>query len=274
MKQLRHLHFLLAAIWISGFALNPPAAEAAEWIEPIKGEITDRFGTRGGKHKGLDIAAPEGESVLAAADGTISKSYRSDSYGQVIFIKHDNGYETVYAHLSKRLKKKNDRVAKGEEIGIIGNTGISTGTHLHFEMHHGSWTKNKKNAINPLAVYHEQAFQQNAVHVQQGDAEKGWAVPVQKGDTLWRISKENGISVEKLMEINGLADSHLYIGQKLLLREHGRHAGQSTYIVQKGDTLGQIADKMGVTVRRIQEWNDLKGDEIYPRQPLKIMESS
>ncbi|MBS4161386.1 M23 family metallopeptidase, partial [Klebsiella pneumoniae] len=111
-------------------------AKASHWIEPIKGEITDQFGTRGGKHKGLDIAAPEGESVVAAAGGTVSKSYASDSYGQVIFIKHDNGYETVYAHLSKRLKQKNDRVRKGEQIGIIGNTGISTGTHLHFEIHH------------------------------------------------------------------------------------------------------------------------------------------
>lgn len=116
MKKLRHQNFLFAIAWLSGLALfvNAPGAEASEWIEPIKGEITDQFGTRGGKHKGLDIAAPEGEAVAAAADGTISKSYQSDSYGQVIFIKHDNGYETVYAHLSKRLKKEKERVKKGE----------------------------------------------------------------------------------------------------------------------------------------------------------------
>ncbi|WP_223831543.1 M23 family metallopeptidase [Bacillus swezeyi] len=273
LRQLRHLNFLLVIIWIAApaFMINEPKAAAAEWTEPIKGEITDQFGTRGGRHRGLDIAAPEGESVMAAADGTVSKSYRSDSYGEVIFIKHDNGYETVYAHLSKRLKKENDRVKKGEEIGVIGNTGISTGTHLHFEMHDGSWTKNKRNAINPLTVFSEQAFQQNTVHVHKGDAEASWAVTVQKGDTLWKISKENGVSVNKIMEINGLADSQLYVGQTLRL--HDRQAKRSTYIVQKGDTLYQIAEKMGVTVQRIQEWNGLKGEQIYPQQPLKIRET-
>ncbi|VEH78693.1 peptidogycan hydrolase YocH [Bacillus licheniformis] len=117
MKKLRHQNFLFAIAWLSGLALfvNAPGSEASEWIEPIKGEITDQFGTRGGKHKGLDIAAPEGEAVAAAADGTISKSYQSDSYGQVIFIKHDNGYETVYAHLSKRLKKEKERVKKASK---------------------------------------------------------------------------------------------------------------------------------------------------------------
>ncbi|MDI5789435.1 M23 family metallopeptidase [Bacillus licheniformis] len=143
LEETQTSNFLFAIAWLSGLALSSmPGAEASEWIEPIKGEITDQFGTRGGKHKGLDIAAPEGEAVAAAADGTISKSYQSDSYGQVIFIKHDNGYETVYAHLSKRLKRKGAG-EKGEQIGIIGNTGISTGTHLHFEMHHGSWTEDK-----------------------------------------------------------------------------------------------------------------------------------
>lgn len=108
MKILRHQNFLFAIAWLSGlaFLVTTPGAAASEWIEPIKGEITDQFGTRDGKHKGLDIAAPEGEAVAAAADGTVSKSYQSDSYGHVIFIKHDNGYETVYAHLSKRLKKE------------------------------------------------------------------------------------------------------------------------------------------------------------------------
>nr|MDH3163996.1 hypothetical protein [Bacillus licheniformis] len=67
MKKLRHQNFLFAIAWLSGLALfvNGPGAEASEWIEPIKGEITDQFGTRGGKHKGLDIGAPEGEAVAA-----------------------------------------------------------------------------------------------------------------------------------------------------------------------------------------------------------------
>lgn len=275
MKPLRHKYVILLIISLSGFAytMAPSAAaskgaKASHWIEPIKGEITDQFGTRGGKHKGLDIAAPEGESVVAAAGGTVSKSYASDSYGQVIFIKHDNGYETVYAHLSKRLKQKNDRVRKGEQIGIIGNTGISTGTHLHFEIHHGPWTENKKNAIDPLTVYNEKAFQQNSVHVHKGSSDANGTITVQKGDTLWKISRKSGISVNPIMKINALANSHISVGQILHLDE--REAKRRTYIVQKGDTLYQIAEKMGVTVQHIQQWNDLKGEQIYPRQPLTI----
>ncbi|NPC93110.1 M23 family metallopeptidase [Bacillus sp. WMMC1349] len=151
-------------------AVASKATFSTNWIEPIKGKITDTFGTRGGKHKGLDIAAPKGESIVAAADGRVSKSYVSASYGQVIFIRHSNGYETVYAHLSKRFVIEKDLVKKGDSIGIIGNTGVSTGTHLHFEVHHGAWTENKQNAINPLEVIHEQAFQPNSVHVYKGSA--------------------------------------------------------------------------------------------------------
>ncbi|MED4360885.1 M23 family metallopeptidase [Bacillus licheniformis] len=274
MKKLRHQNFLFAIAWLSGLALfvNAPGAEASEWIEPIKGEITDQFGTRGGKHKGLDIAAPEGEAVAAAADGTISKSYQSDSYGQVIFIKHDNGYETVYAHLSKRLKKEKERVKKGAQIGIIGNTGISTGTHLHFEMHHGSWTEDKRYAINPLTVLREEAFRQNSIHVHQNAGTMSGAVTVQKGDTLWRISKDSGISIEEIMRINGLKHSNLKAGQTLRLHDDESKTG--TYVVRKGDTLHHIAEKMGVTVQRLKEWNDLKGERIYPRQMLEIRENS
>lgn len=274
MKILRHQNFLFAIAWLSGLALlvTTPGAAASEWIEPIKGEITDQFGTRDGKHKGLDIAAPEGEAVAAAADGTVSKSYQSESYGHVIFIKHDNGYETVYAHLSKRLKKEKERVKKGEQIGIIGNTGISTGTHLHFEMHHGSWTEDKRYAINPLTVLREEAFQQNSVHVHQNTGTMSGAVTVQKGDTLWKISKDSGISIEEIMRINGLKHSKLKAGQTLRLHDDEPKTG--TYVVQKGDTLHHIAEKMGVTVRHLKEWNDLKGEQIYPRQLLEIRESS
>ncbi|SCA86541.1 peptidoglycan hydrolase YocH [Bacillus glycinifermentans] len=267
LKPFRYLFCVLLITWPC-IAVPSASATKSSWTEPIKGEITDKFGTRGGKHKGLDIAAPEGEMVVAAADGTVSKSYASNSYGQVIFIKHDNGYETVYAHLNKRLKKKGDRVKKGEEIGIIGNTGISTGTHLHFEIHQGAWTENKKNAINPLTVYSEEAFRPSSVHVNKGSAETKSEITVRKGDTLWKISRENGLSVEKMMEMNGLANPNIYAGQTLRLDESREK--QRTYIVQKGDTLYRIAEKMGVTAGAIQEWNGLKGETIYPQQPLLI----
>ena len=98
------------------------------------------------------------------------------------------------------------------------------------------------------------------------------AVTVQKGDTLWRISKDSGISIEEIMRINGLKHSNLKAGQTLRLHDDESKTG--TYVVRKGDTLHHIAEKMGVTVQRLKEWNDLKGERIYPRQMLEIRENS
>ncbi|WAA10527.1 M23 family metallopeptidase [Fervidibacillus albus] len=125
----------------------------SKWIWPTDGFITDLYGTRGGSHKGIDIAEEMGTEVVAVLDGTITRSYYSNSYGNVIFIRHDVGYETVYAHLSKRLVNIGDRVEQGTTIGLMGNTGHSSGPHLHFEIHRPNWTYSKENAIDPLLIF-------------------------------------------------------------------------------------------------------------------------
>lgn len=111
-------------------------------IYPTKGKITSRFGPRkspftGRKeiHYGLDIAAPRGTSIYAAADGkVIEASYRRGT-GYVIIINHGYNYKTLYAHLSKFKVSKGDVVKKGQVIGYVGSTGYSTGPHLHYEVH-------------------------------------------------------------------------------------------------------------------------------------------
>ncbi len=128
------------------------------WVQPVEGVITDTFGTRKGKHKGIDIAAPNGEAIRSVSAGVVTKSYYSDSYGHVVFIKHPEGYETVYAHLHKRFVTEGETVKKGESVGIIGNTGISTGTHLHFEVHKGEWTIEKKYALDPIFMFHSTEY--------------------------------------------------------------------------------------------------------------------
>lgn len=106
-------------------------------------------------HHGLDIAEGGTHEVFAVADGTVSRSYRSDSYGEVVFIVHNmNGqtWESVYAHMrsGSRRVKVGDKVKQGQVIGIMGSTGHSTGQHLHFELHKGRWNINKTNAVDPL----------------------------------------------------------------------------------------------------------------------------
>jgi peptidoglycan hydrolase CwlO-like protein len=137
---------------------NVPPVTSGAFMRPANGPITSGFGYRsfdGGEfHPGIDIGKRGAVvPVVAAADGYVFRSYYSSSYGNVIFITHMiNGqvYTTVYAHLDARLVGEGQTVRKGQVIGYMGNTGHSTGPHLHFELHRGQWNPAKSNAVNPL----------------------------------------------------------------------------------------------------------------------------
>ena len=122
------------------------------------GYLSSGLGQRWGTfHAGVDIAATGAVPIYSAADGVVIRSYNSSSYGQVIFISHyidGQQYTTVYAHMrdGSRLVNAGDVVSKGQRIGTMGNTGDSTGQHLHFELHKGPWNQAKSNAINPIGI--------------------------------------------------------------------------------------------------------------------------
>jgi murein DD-endopeptidase MepM/ murein hydrolase activator NlpD len=108
-------------------------------IWPTAGEITTYFGEVGRLsprgHSGLDIAAPEGTPIVAADDGEVLKAYwNEDGYGGLVIVGHPSGYETWYGHLDRLDVHKGERVKRGQEIGLMGSTGFSTGSHLHFEV--------------------------------------------------------------------------------------------------------------------------------------------
>lgn len=86
-------------------------------------------------HKGVDLAAPKMTPIYATADGTVTFSGTQGGYGNFIKINHQNGYKTAYAHMEKRVAKKNEKVKKGDLIGYVGSTGQSTGNHLHYEVY-------------------------------------------------------------------------------------------------------------------------------------------
>ncbi|OMP65823.1 peptidase M23 [Domibacillus epiphyticus] len=129
-----------------------PANTGGMFMRPAQGTFTSGYGMRSrGNHKGVDIANSVSVPIVAAADGVVSRSYYSDTYGNAIFISHSiNGqvYTTVYAHLSERVVNSGS-VKKGQTIGYMGNTGRSSGQHLHFEIHKGPWTIGKENAVDP-----------------------------------------------------------------------------------------------------------------------------
>lgn len=103
-------------------------------IRPISGIITTRFGSRGYGHRGLDVAAPSGTPIKAAAGGTVTTAGWNNSYGYMLIVSHGNGVQTVYAHCSQLIAKNGQSVAQGQVIGKVGSTGYSTGPHLHFEI--------------------------------------------------------------------------------------------------------------------------------------------
>lgn len=123
------------------------------FIRPASGVFTSGYGPRWGKtHAGVDIANRADVPIWAAASGVVIKSYYSSSYGNTVLISHSiNGqtYTTLYAHLETRMVSTGQTVSQGQQIGIMGNTGRSTGQHLHFELHKGSWNGSKSNAVNP-----------------------------------------------------------------------------------------------------------------------------
>ncbi|WP_410983007.1 SH3 domain-containing protein [Bacillus cereus] len=121
---------------------------------PTQGQVSSPFEVRWGQmHYGIDFTATGDQPIRAAAAGKVIKSYYSSSYGNVVFVTHyikGKLYTTVYAHMKNRSVQVGDRVQAGQLLGQMGDTGHSTGQHLHFELHNGEWNFEKTNAVDPL----------------------------------------------------------------------------------------------------------------------------
>ncbi|MGB8689483.1 MAG: peptidoglycan DD-metalloendopeptidase family protein [Microcoleus sp.] len=124
------------------------------FIWPAKGVLTSGYGWRWGRmHKGIDVAGPIGTPIVAASDGVVTYAEWNDGgYGYLVEITHADGSETMYAHNSRILVQKGQKVAQGEQISEMGSTGFSTGPHLHFEVHPAG-----QGAVNPMAFLPDDA---------------------------------------------------------------------------------------------------------------------
>ena len=196
-------------------------------------KINDVFGYRPRRrraHYGLDIKVNVGDTIRAAFDGKVRivKNQGRRGYGKYIVIRHDNGLETVYGHLSKQIVKEDQLVRAGDVIGLGGNTGRSTGSHLHFE------TRFLGVAINPALMFdfekqdvtadkYTHVFKKqpakrtsrSAASTAAADG-KGVYYKVKNGDTLSKIASKQGVSVNQLCKLNGITTKTvLRIGQVL-----------------------------------------------------------
>ncbi len=136
-------------------ALPPPSRQPFaiprfDW--PVAhGTLSSGFGLRhGAMHQGLDIAAPVGTPVMAAASGRVIFVGRMRGYGKIIIIQHENHYVTVYAHDSTNLVQEGQMVSRGQVIGRVGRTGHTTGANLHFEVRHNNIASNPLVYLAPI----------------------------------------------------------------------------------------------------------------------------
>ena len=199
--------------------------EGKLYFHPFKGVITSRFGYRRRRfHYGIDIDLVTGDQVVSAFDGMVRVVRYDKGYGNVIVIRNDNGLETVYGHLLKPLVDTNQVVKAGEVIGFGGNTGRSTGSHLHFELRYlGA-------ALNPESVIDFEKFTllsdtvyltpKNFKYLYRLKADKNAKFhSVRSGDNLGSIARRYHTSVSKLCYLNGInQNSILQIGQKIRVR--------------------------------------------------------
>ena len=129
-------------------------------IRPVKGgRVTDGFGRRRHPingywemHKGIDISVPHGTPIYATADGIILAAMRNGPYGNYVKIDHNSekyGYATRYGHMNKIFVKKRQKVKRGDIIGEVGNTGMSTASHLHYEVLFDG------KCVNPIEYYYD-----------------------------------------------------------------------------------------------------------------------
>lgn len=114
---------------------TPKGWPARGWLSSHFGKRKSPFNSRTVMHEGLDIAANTGTPVTATADGIVARVEYSPTYGNSIVVDHGYGYQTLYAHNSRNLVKVGQRIKRGERIAQVGNTGVSTGPHLHYEVH-------------------------------------------------------------------------------------------------------------------------------------------
>lgn len=122
---------------------TPVARPPSGFAWPLKGVLYGRYGVRDGRrHDGIDLAAPEGTRVGAAADGEVIYVGEQSGYGRIVILRHAGGLVSLYAHMRRALVDEGERVERGDAVGEVGQTGRTSGPHLHFEIRDGTRPRN------------------------------------------------------------------------------------------------------------------------------------
>lgn len=205
------------------------------------GRITSNFGFRprfGRMHKGVDIAMAVGDTVCVPLAGVVDRvSYEAGGYGNYIVVKHEDGFETRYAHLSVTMVYPGQSVASMQPIALSGNTGNSTGPHLHFE------TRINGEAIDPCSLF---------------SFAGGRMIPISRiSSGTYAATSRDGIGALDQVTAHGMRGKSL--------------EGRRTYVVRVGDTLNKIAGRAGISVRELCRLNMIsENDELKPGTMIRL----
>ena len=231
-------NFYSTGVWLS--PTGTMSGSRGYYASPEWGRITSGFGYRSRfkrMHKGIDIAMAVGDTVRVVKDGIIDKvAYEARGYGHYVVVRHDDGMETRYAHLSQSLVVAGQRVMADEPIALSGNSGNSTGPHLHFE------TRYNGGAVDPTTVFD---FGNN------GSGSFGSGYDMSVGGSYYdnAYAKTYNTYVQdhsSPMEIaTGLNATKRSLTEK------------RTYIVREGDTLQKIAERAGISLMRLCQLNGI-----------------
>ena len=195
---------------------------------PIEGKITSPFGQRRRRfHYGTDLKLQKGDTVVAAFEGKIRvRQYERRGYGYYLVLRHPNGLETVYGHLSKFLVDLEDTVEAGQPIALGGNTGRSTGPHLHFECRFLGQAIDPADIVDfensctydDAYIFQKTKINEVSVHnTNYKEIDKTIRYHrIKSGDTLSKIAKKYGVSIIQLCRLNGIKSNYtLRIGKTI-----------------------------------------------------------
>ena len=240
--------------------LNNPNANP--FVFPYKGKLLSPFGFRGRRiHAGIDIKLNHGDEVLCAFDGVVRMAKKYSGYGNAVVVRHFNGIETLYGHLSKISVHANELVHAGDLIGLGGRTGHATTDHLHFE------TRFQGEPFNPFNVIDMEKFSLacDTLFITRGTFSKSHSL--KHGDVP--RSNELVVTNDKPSKKDKKKHSKLKNREESITNDiqpaddHPVKKGKKKfYKIKKGDTLSEIADKNNTTIAAICKLNGLKKNKL------------
>ena len=244
---------------------NTKVLDVRHYVMPIKGNyVTSHYGWRpqfGRTHKGIDLRSAVGDTVYSAFSGRVRLTrFERGGYGFYVIVRHENGLETVYGHLSRFLVKPDQYVKAGQPIALSGNTGRSTGPHLHFE------TRFMGYAINPEAIFD---FANRCTHTDSYTFSKSNYTKARDYAPSKRYADKKAEDKETASKSRSSKQDQPIASTKKSSKE-SRQESRTTYKVVKGDNLTKIAQNNGITVAQLKKLNGLTSNNVEEGKVLRV----